>query len=73
MAEDWDFVDEREPQGWKGSTVYMDCLHFFTESTSTATQWLPAGSEKSSLHRRPSEEEVQALGSYVAEGDGLGS
>ena len=26
--EEWDFVDERDLQGWKGGVVCMTCQHF---------------------------------------------
>ena len=26
--EDWDFIDERDLQGWKGGVVCMTCQHF---------------------------------------------
>ena len=26
--EEWDFIDERDLQGWKGGVVCMTCQHF---------------------------------------------
>ena len=26
--EEWDFIDERELQGWKGERICMTCQHF---------------------------------------------
>jgi hypothetical protein len=26
--EEWDFIDERDLQGWKGGAVCMNCQHF---------------------------------------------
>ena len=26
--EEWDFIDERELQGWKGERICMSCQHF---------------------------------------------
>ena len=28
FVEEWDFVDERDLQGWKGGVVCMTCQHF---------------------------------------------
>ena len=28
VMEEWDFIDERELQGWKGTCICMTCQHF---------------------------------------------
>ena len=72
VLEEWDFVEDRDLQNWKGGVVCMTCQHFIfgvdqkPHGGGLQPQATPAGA------RRPSQEEMQALGPHLAEGDGMG-
>ena len=71
--EEWGFVDERELQGWKGGCVCITCQHFtygVDQHCHTPVGLQPQAAAVTA--RRAPEEEVQALGSDVAEASRLG-
>ena len=47
--EEWQFIDERELQNWKGGVVCMTCQHFIYGVDQHCHTMVAAGSEKSSL------------------------
>ena len=72
--EEWDFVDDRELQGWKGACICMTCQHFCYGvdqhyhtllGVQRQTEAAPAG--------RPPQKEMPAMGTDLAEGVWLGS
>ena len=72
--EHWDFVDDRDLQGWKGGL----CLHDLPALRLCNGRALPhdAGLQyqpTATAAGRPPQEKMQALGTHLAEGSRLGS
>ena len=73
VLEEWDFVEDRDLQNWKGGVVCMTCQHFIygvdqkPHGGGLQPQATPAGAG------RLPQEEMQALGANVAFWGWLGS
>lgn len=72
--EEWAFIDDAELQGWKGACICMTCQHFHLRGGSALPHaaWLHAPAEAAATGPAPTEE-VQAMGTHLAERDGMGS
>ena len=72
--EEWVFIDDEELQGLKRAFICMTCEHFTygVDQHCTHAAWLHAQA-KAAATGSASEEEVQAMGTKLAERNGMGT
>ena len=74
--EEWGFIDDAELQGWKGVCICMTCQHFTYGVDQHCHKLLVCAlrhqTEAAATGPAPTEE-VQAMGTHLALGNGLGT
>ena len=74
VAEEWGFVDERDLQKWKGSVVCITCQHFIYGVDQHCHTMVGCNLRQKQLQQgQHLKKAVQALGTRLAEGSGLGA
>ena len=73
VMEEWDFVDDRDLQNWKGGVVCMTCQHFTYGVDQHCHTMVGCTSGRSNCNRAAFKEALQVVGTDITEGDALGT